>query len=762
MKNRWAFPILGLILAALIFAVIVVGAASAGTGTLLTFQPLKNLQQPTPLNLVMSVTPQAVTFRDTVNLEILVTSGRSEIATPEIQITIPGNLSFDPEELPSGASFNFQANAINWQPVIAPGESNRILIPLTVNVTYPGQPELLINARLIEDDTQQNYNATLWAGMPPQVAVVFDPPQVAVGQPVQIRANMINSSGPFSQNWSLGDGRVLNVKDPVVVFPTAGTYQVTVEVSNPIGTAIASSLITVVPVPAANFSLDDATPAVNQTITFINESGGEGLLAYSWDFGDGTTSQEKNPTHAYLGPGTYQVTLKVQNEFGQTETSQLISVGQQPVADIVIPETAVAGTLVNAQAFTDDTVTNIAWDMGDGRTYEGESINHVYWRAGDYNITMTASNEFDTFQVSKTIRIEAGALAFYLPIVRKGGQSDAFPGVLAPTSTILDPTRQEIVEAAVEYQSLVPYEFPPNLSQEEQLLAYINQAREMNGLPPVTYNADVSVAARAHTVDMATNGFGGIPGTAAFTPHTGSDGSYPALRLQRTNYPGGYGAEATAWGFQTALGPAEFWLNNPPHRQIILNPYVDEVGVAYERNLDAPNIWYWTAVFASMSIPKVEVPEVVATPHPNPTPVPVLQLLGPPQNSEFVLAAENNLIFTWSWPLPLEEGQRFVVYLKSGRTFQIGTVQESLGNNQYQFKTAVTNVPVSAGQFEWQIRLEDVRSGEVLEESAFWPVQFLDPTAETDANPSPTPVGDNQAATAIPAATPEPTAVPYP
>jgi hypothetical protein len=130
----------------------------------------------------------------------------------------------------------------------------------------------------------------------------------------------------------------------------------------------------------------------------------------------------------------------------------------------------------------------------------------------------------------------------------------------------------------------------------------------------------------------------------------------------------------------------------------------------------------------------------------------VLQLLGPPQNSEFVLASGNNLIFTWSWNGPVEEGQRFVVYLNSGRTFQIGTVQETLGNFQYQFKTAVTDVPVSAGQFEWQVKLEDIRTGEVILESPFWPVHFLDPASvevEVEAVP-----------TAIPIATPEPTTAP--
>lgn len=755
----------------LLVTTILVGGASAGTGTLLTFLPLSQFQESGPLNLVMSVTPQVTQPGETINLELLLTSGRSDPALPEIRLTIPNKLSFAPEDLPSGASFNIQTNSINWQPLVPAGGSSRALIPLSVDVADLQQPEQTITALLIEEQNQQEFAATFWVGTMPQAAIVFNPPQVAVGQPVQIRANT-SGPGPFTQNWSLGDGRILDVNDPVVVFPAAGTYQVTVEVSNPIGTATAASVLHVVPAPVAGFSLDDPTPAVNQPITFTDESGGEGVLVHFWNFGDGTTAREPDPTHSYSGPGTYQVTLVVENEFGQSEISQAITVGQQPIADMVLAESAVAGNVVSVQAFTDDTVTAVAWDMGDGRTYEGEAVNHVYWRAGTYNVTMTASNDFDTFEVTRTIQVEAGALAFYLPLVRKGGQSDAVPGIIEVT--VLDSARpQGQEEALLERQTLVPYEFPPNLTQEEKLLAYINQAREMNGLPPVTYNYEVSLAAQAHTVDMATNGFGGVPGTADFTPHTGSDGSSPALRLQRTNYEGGYGAEATAWGFQTAIEPVEFWLNNPPHRAIILNPYVDEVGVAYAVNLDAPNIWYWTAVFASMSLPVVEVPEIVPTALPTlaatPTPRPVLQLLGPPQNSEFVLAPDNNLIFTWSWNTPLLDGQRFVVYLKSGRTFQIGTVQESLGNNQYQFKTAITNVPVTPGLYEWQVRLEDLRTGDVIEQSPFWPVQFLDASAETEPTPTPTPTttGTETAATPTTEATgsttpTEPAATPYP
>lgn len=35
------------------------------------------------------------------------------------------------------------------------------------------------------------------------------------------------------------------------------------------------------------------------------------ITSHSWDFGDGTTSTDANPTHAYMAPGTYTVTLRI-------------------------------------------------------------------------------------------------------------------------------------------------------------------------------------------------------------------------------------------------------------------------------------------------------------------------------------------------------------------------------------------------------------------------------------------------------------------
>jgi PKD repeat protein len=61
------------------------------------------------------------------------------------------------------------------------------------------------------------------------------------------------------------------------------------------------------------------------TIKFYNGSTG-GNLTYSWDFGDGGHSANKNPSHPYAGPGDYNVTLTVTNSFGTDEYSDTVHV----------------------------------------------------------------------------------------------------------------------------------------------------------------------------------------------------------------------------------------------------------------------------------------------------------------------------------------------------------------------------------------------------------------------------------------------------
>ena len=67
--------------------------------------------------------------------------------------------------------------------------------------------------------------------------------------------------------------------------------------------------------PIADFSANKTNAAINETITFTDGSAFN-PTSWLWDFGDGETSTEQNPTHAYAEAGTYTVQLTVENENG--------------------------------------------------------------------------------------------------------------------------------------------------------------------------------------------------------------------------------------------------------------------------------------------------------------------------------------------------------------------------------------------------------------------------------------------------------------
>lgn len=81
--------------------------------------------------------------------------------------------------------------------------------------------------------------------------------------------------------------------------------------------------------PKAGFSFLPELPFPGKTVEFQDTSTDDGAIAsWSWDFGDGTTSAEQNPTHVYGEPGTYTVTLTVTDDGGLTSrVTKAVTVG---------------------------------------------------------------------------------------------------------------------------------------------------------------------------------------------------------------------------------------------------------------------------------------------------------------------------------------------------------------------------------------------------------------------------------------------------
>ena len=680
-------------------------------------------QEQSFLSLFFAASETAIAPGDTFSVDLIVTNNGSSSSTPLVQLFLPASISVDLSSLPSGLSFNIQNNSMDWLPVVpGNGGNSQTRIHLTGLVADVRAPEQVFIAILKEAAGEQTVTSSIWLGVPISANIAFNPPKAAVGQPIKL-VGLVEGPGPISELWSLGDGRIVEAVDPEVVFAAPGLYEIILQAANPLGPVTAINTLEVVSHPIAKFSVSDSTPMIGEPVSFSHVGGGLEPMTYNWDFGDGSISNENNPMHTFSSPGDYLVHLIIQNDLGSSEAYMPVSVGQSPISDVVIKEVIEAGQMLEAQAFFDQSATAIVWDMGDGQTYEGEHVNHVYWHSGDYLVTVRVANEFGDTTIQRWVQVLPGRLLLYLPLIYSGGDSMAIGAEEnAPVSG--EPSSSNF--PAIPLEEL---ELPDGLNQAEQLLAYINVARRLNGLAPLTYAYELSVAAQNHTNDMAVNGF---------TEHEGSDGSSPPWRVGTAGYQGGYAGEATAWGMQRAIEPVQFWLSSPQHRQILLNPRAGEVGVGFSENFSAPNIWYWTAEFGSPGLTpvRIELPTESESETSLPPGPPELQLLGPPRDSEFTISAENDLIFTWQWTGSLENEQRFGLYLRAnGRTIRLGSVEKADPGGQYQFSISTINVPVSSGIHEWQVKLEEGDSSVTITESSFWPIQL---SARNQPIPTPT------------------------
>lgn len=148
-------------------------------------------------------------------------------------------------------------------------------------------------------------------------------------------------------------------------------------------------------VPKAEFSGDPTKGSKPLEVQFTDKSLGKNLTSWTWNFGDETTSTERNPKHMYSESGMYSVSLTVANNQGDTDTATkpgYINVRDPLIkADFFASPTSGAAPL--SVKFSDKSTgspTNWFWDFGDGFTSAGvKDPSHVYQYGGKYTVTLT-------------------------------------------------------------------------------------------------------------------------------------------------------------------------------------------------------------------------------------------------------------------------------------------------------------------------------------------------------------------------------------
>ncbi len=208
--------------------------------------------------------------------------------------------------------------------------------------------------------------------------------------------------------WDFGDGSTSLEQNPSHTYKNAGSYTVSLTVSGPdtFDTIIKENFITVYKTtPVANFDSDKTSGVLPLTVNFSDSSNGL-IESWAWDFGDGVTSTEQNPSHTYENVGSYTVSLTVSN-LDSSDTiikENYITVKKpSPIANFGADVTN--GLLPLSVSFTDSSLGDIVfwyWSFGDGLTSTSQNPTHVYSSADSFTVSLTVCDPRGSDTMVKT------------------------------------------------------------------------------------------------------------------------------------------------------------------------------------------------------------------------------------------------------------------------------------------------------------------------------------------------------------------------
>lgn len=119
------------------------------------------------------------------------------------------------------------------------------------------------------------------------------------------------------------------------------------------------------------------------------------VVSWDWNFGDGATSTQQNPTHDYAAQGSYTVTLKVYDDAGNShQTAHAVDVNAPPFADFSFKVDDLKVTFTDASTDNGGSVVGWHWDFGDGGQSTVQSPSHEYDDYGKYDVTLTVTDDF--------------------------------------------------------------------------------------------------------------------------------------------------------------------------------------------------------------------------------------------------------------------------------------------------------------------------------------------------------------------------------
>ncbi len=232
---------------------------------------------------------------------------------------------------------------------------------------------------------------------PADLVATIDDDQICLGDQVGLTAAYNGTDLTVSMQWQNCPACPTNTT--IYLFPSANTTYV-LTATNSCGQTITDSVfVDVNQPPVIDLPILMASICPGESVSFLNNAANSASWDYAWNFGDGTTSSQMNPSHVYNTQGTYDISLTITDDNGcsstMTEGSQVIV---NPQANAVFISSSIEENTLDPTFELSNFSTNSSfytWNFGDGTGSNVVNPVHTYSESGMFEISLTANNMFN-------------------------------------------------------------------------------------------------------------------------------------------------------------------------------------------------------------------------------------------------------------------------------------------------------------------------------------------------------------------------------
>ncbi len=227
-----------------------------------------------------------------------------------------------------------------------------------------------------------------------------------------------SGSSIIKYQWDFNNDKTFDAEGQTTsyTYSKARTYTAKLKITDNYGEVATDTVqvtIETIP-PIAAFTTNPSEPYTSDTITFTDTSTDQDgtITSWHWDFGDGATSNEKNPTHKYTEDETYNIKLTVTDNddtFNEKQIDLTVKNIAPTAAFTYSPSKAYINTEVeftDTSTDQDGTITSWEWDFGDGYTSTNQNPVHKFESNDDFTVKLIITdNDDDSDEFTMSINV---------------------------------------------------------------------------------------------------------------------------------------------------------------------------------------------------------------------------------------------------------------------------------------------------------------------------------------------------------------------